>query len=207
MVNVTENLLWRDFKAKAPNEKWTTDITYVWVNDQWLYLAAVMDLYSRRIVAWASGASMTEELVRTALNAALAIRRTSPWLTLHSDRGVQYRAQKYIDYAVSRGIKLSMSRKGNCWENAPMGSFFSRLKVELIYAKNYQTMEEARSGIFGYIEVLYNRRRRHSANDNLSLVQKGDPPALLGRQAKFDSSRSLIVTPKCEPPSTTQGSN
>ena len=178
MVNVSENLLWRDFKADAPNRKWTTDITYVWVNDRWLYLATVMDLYSRRIVGWALDESMTERLVRAALDAAIANRGAKPGLILHSDRGVQYRAQKYIDFAVSKGMKLSMSRKGNCWDNAPMESFFSRLKVELIYAKNYQTIEDARSGIFGYIEVFYNRKRRHSANDNLSPVEFEEKAAL-----------------------------
>jgi transposase InsO family protein len=178
MVNVSENLLWRDFKAERPNQKWTTDITYVWVNDRWLYLATVMDLYSRRIVGWALDESMTEQLVRDALQAALANRETTPGLILHSDRGVQYRAQKYIDFATSKGLKLSMSRKGNCWDNAPMESFFSRLKVELIYAKNYQTIEDARSGIFGYIEVFYNRKRRHSANDNLSPVAFEEKAAL-----------------------------
>ena len=171
MNNVSENLLWRDFKALAPNEKWTTDITYIWVDDRWLYLATVMDLYSRRIVGWALDESMTEELVTAALDAALARREIEPGLILHSDRGVQYRSQKYIDHAVSKGMKLSMSRKGNCWDNAPMESFFSRLKVELIYAKNYQSIEEARSGIFEYIEIFYNRKRRHSANDNLSPVE------------------------------------
>ena len=121
---------------------------------------------------------MTEQLVRDALQAALANREVAPGLILHSDRGVQYRAQKYIDFATSIGLKLSMSRKGNCWDNAPMESFFSRLKVELIYAKNYQTIEDARSGIFGYIEVFYNRKRRHSANDNLSPVAFEEKAAL-----------------------------
>lgn len=178
MNNVSENLLWRDFKAQSPNEKWTTDITYIWVEDRWLYLATVMDLYSRRIVGWALDESMTEELVTAALDAALAQRDIEPGLILHSDRGVQYRAQKYIDHAVSKGMKLSMSRKGNCWDNAPMESFFSRLKVELIYAKNYQSIDEARSGIFEYIEIFYNRKRRHSANDNLSPVEFEENAAL-----------------------------
>ena len=178
MNNVSENLLWRDFKALAPYEKWTTDITYIWVEDRWLYLATVMDLYSRGIVGWALDESMTEELVTAALDAALAQRSIEPGLILHSDRGVQYRAQKYIDHAVSKGMKLSMSRKGNCWDNAPMESFFSRLKVELIYAKNYQSIDEARSGIFEYIEIFYNRKRRHSANDNLSPVEFEENAAL-----------------------------
>ncbi|MFL0809429.1 MAG: IS3 family transposase [Agarilytica sp.] len=171
MVNVSENLLRRDFKATAPNEKWTSDITYIWVQDKWLYLATVMDLYSRRIVGWAFDTTMTEALVKSALEDALERRSITPGLILHSDRGVQYRSQKYIDFAKSKGCELSMSRKGNCWDNAPMESFFSRLKVELIYAKNYQSIEEARTGLFEYIEIFYNRKRRHSANDNLSPVE------------------------------------
>ena len=178
MVNVSENLLWRDFKAESPNEKWTTDITYIWVDDRWVYLATVMDLFSRRIVGWALDTSMTETLVHAALKDALSRRKIEPGLILHSDRGVQYRAQKYIDFAVSKGMKLSMSRKGNCWDNAPMESFFSRLKVELIYAKNYRTIAEARSGIFEYIEIFYNRKRRHSANDNLSPAEFEEKAAL-----------------------------
>lgn len=178
MNNVSENLLWRDFKAHAPNEKWTTDITYIWVENRWLYLATVMDLYSRRIVGWSLDVGMTEELVQSALDAALARREVEPGLILHSDRGVQYRAQKYIDHAVSNGMRLSMSRKGNCWDNAPMESFFSRLKVELIYAKNYRSIDEARSGLFEYIEIFYNRKRRHSANDNLSPAEFEENAAL-----------------------------
>ena len=171
MVNVSENLLWRNFKAEAPNEKWTSDITYIWVDDRWLYLATVMDLYSRKIIGWALDTDMTESLVKSALKDALARRRIQPGLILHSDRGVQYRSQKYIDFAQSKGLTLSMSRKGNCWDNAPMESFYSRLKVELIYAKNYRSIEEAKTGLFEYIEIFYNRKRRHSANDNLSPVE------------------------------------
>lgn len=178
MVNVSDNLLWRNFKATSANEKWTTDITYIWVENRWLYLATVMDLFSRKIVGWALDDAMTEELVRTALEVAIARRKVAPGLILHSDRGVQYRSQKYIDFARSKGLNLSMSRKGNCWDNAPMESFFSRFKVELIYARNYQTVEEARSGIFKYIEIFYNRKRRHSSIDNLSPVVYEERAAL-----------------------------
>lgn len=178
MNNVSENLLWRDFEAQAANKKWTSDITYIWVKDRWLYLATVMDLFSRRIVGWALDTSMTETLVKTALKSALSQRKIEPGVILHSDRGVQYRSQSYIDFTASKGITLSMSRKGNCWDNAPMESFFSRLKVELIYAKNYQTIDEACSGIFEYIEIFYNRKRRHSANDNLSPVEFEENAAL-----------------------------
>ena len=163
MNNVSENLLWRDFSASKANEKWTTDITYIWVKNKWLYLSVVMDLYSRKIVGWALDTSMTERLVIEALRVAFGRRGLTKGMILHSDRGVQYRAQKYVDYASSNGCQISMSRKGNCWDNAPMESFFSRLKVELIYPKNYQSIEEAKSGIFEYIEIFYNRKRRHSA--------------------------------------------
>ena len=168
MNNVSDNLLWRNFAASKPNHKWTTDITYIWVENQWLYLATVMDLYSRGIVGWSLDKSMTEQLVTDALSMAFARRDIEPGLIIHSDRGTQYRAQKYIDFMKAKGCKPSMSRKGNCWDNAPMESFFSRLKVELIYAEQYTSISEAKSGIFEYIEVFYNRLRRHSANGNLS---------------------------------------
>ena len=170
MINVSDNLLWRDFYAEEPNQKWTSDITYIWVDNQWLFLATVMDLYSRRIVGWSLDTSMTVELIKNALNMAFNQRDTKPGLIVHSDRGSQYRAQEYIDQLSEMGCKISMSRKGNCWDNAPMESFFSRLKVELIYAKNYRSIEEAKSGIFAYIEIFYNRKRRHSANDDISPV-------------------------------------
>lgn len=170
MHNVSDNLLWRDFAANKPNEKWTTDITYIWVKDQWLYLATVMDLFSRKIVGWSLDTSMTECLIKDAMKMAFNNREMSPGLIVHSDRGVQYRAQSYIDYLTSNNCRISMSRKGNCWDNAPMESFFSRLEVELIYAKNYRTIQEAKSGVFAYIEIFYNRKRRHSANDGMSPV-------------------------------------
>ncbi|OUS27715.1 transposase [Gammaproteobacteria bacterium 45_16_T64] len=163
MNNVADNLLWRDFSAGEANTKWTSDITYIWVENQWLYLATVMDLFSRRIIGWAVDLTMTEELITTALKMAFELRDTHPGLIIHSDRGVQYRAQKYQDLIRSYGGSISMSRKGNCWDNAPMESFFSRFKVELIYAEQYQSIDEAKSGIFEYIEIFYNRLRRHSA--------------------------------------------
>ena len=168
MNNVSDNLLWRNFHADKPNEKWTSDITYIWVESRWLYLATVMDLYSRRIVGWSFGETMTEELIEEALTMAFDRRKAKPGLIVHSDRGVQYRSQQYVDCLNRNGCRISMSRKGNCWDNAPMESFYSRLKVELIYAKNYQSIDAARSGIFSYIEVFYNRKRRHSANGGIS---------------------------------------
>ncbi|MEJ1399585.1 MAG: IS3 family transposase [Candidatus Sedimenticola sp. (ex Thyasira tokunagai)] len=116
MHNVADNLLRRKFEAGRPNEKWTTDITYIWVDEQWLYLATVMDLYSRCIVGWALDTSMTEQLVTDALVMAFDRREIEPGLIIHSDRGVQYRSQKYIDYMKRKGCRPSMSRKGNCWD-------------------------------------------------------------------------------------------
>lgn len=170
MNNVSENLLWRDFKADKPNQKWTSDITYIWVKNKWLYLATVMDLYSRRIIGWSFDETMTVELIENAMNMAFGNRKTTPGLIVHSDRGVQYRAQHYIDQLTNKGCRISMSRKGNCWDNAPMESFFGRLKVELVYARDFQSIEEARSAIFSYIEIFYNRKRRHSANEGISPV-------------------------------------
>ena len=169
MNNVSDNLLWRDFHTDKPNQKWTSDITYIWIKNRWWYLATVMDLFSRRIVGWSLDDTMTESLIENALSMAFERRDTKPGIIVHSDRGVQYRSQRYIDRLHQEGCRISMSRKGNCWDNAPMESFYSRLKVELIYAKkNYQSIDEARSGIFSYIEVFYNRKRRHSANDGVS---------------------------------------
>ena len=163
MLNVEENLLQRDFSADRPNQKWTSDITYIWVNNQWIYLATVLDIYSRRIVGWAIDSSMTDELCIKALKMAFANRPVQPGLLIHSDRGVQYRSRRYQDFMRNHHCIISMSRKSNCWDNAVMESFFSRLKVELIYAKQFNSIQEAKSAIFEYIEVFYNRRRRHSA--------------------------------------------
>ena len=163
LVNVAKNILKREFAVDKPNQKWVTDITYIWVKDKWLYLATVMDLYSRCIIGWSLDLTMTEQLISDALAMAFERRNVSPGLLIHSDRGVQYRAIKYQDLIRSKGGVVSMSRRGNCWDNAVMESFYSRLKVELIYAEQYRSIDEARSGIFEYIEVFYNRLRRHSA--------------------------------------------
>ncbi|WP_246157026.1 IS3 family transposase [Oceanispirochaeta crateris] len=162
MNNVSDNILWRNFSASTINEKWTSDITYIWVKDRWMYLAVVMDLYSRKIVGWALGSSMTYELIMEALSVAISRRGDTENTILHSDRGVQYRSQKYIDFAHRHGFQLSISRRGNCWDNAPMESFFSRLKVEMVYPNNFQRIDDLKSGIFEYIEIFYNRKRRHS---------------------------------------------
>jgi len=168
-TNVSENLLQRRFTADRPNQKWVSDITYIKVGRIWLYLAAVMDLYSRKIVGWSLDTHMREDLIMDAFTMA-AYNRDSPDndALIHSDRGVQYRSNRYQELVHDHGFKSSMSRKGNCWDNAVMESFFSRLKVELIYAENYKAVDEARAGIFEYIELFYNKTRRHSANGYLS---------------------------------------
>ena len=168
MINVEENRLRRRFHAEAPNQKWVTDITYIWVKGSWAYLATVMDLYSRAIVGWKLDTSMTEKLVLDTLTMAFSRREVNPGLIIHSDRGVQFRSVKYLDLVRSSGCLPSMGRQGDCWDNAVMESFYSRLKVELIYAEQYGSMEEVRSGIFEYIEIFYNRKRRHSALGNIS---------------------------------------
>ena len=162
MTNVNDNLLRRNFTTEGPNRKWVTDITYIRVGRVWLYLAAVMDLFSRKIVGWALDSHMREGLILQALNMAVSGRELKDTV-IHSDRGVQYRGNEYQAALEQHGLTCSMSRKGNCWDNAVMESFFSRLKVELIYAENYKKVEDARAGIFEYIEIFYNRLRRHSA--------------------------------------------
>jgi len=164
MSQVADNLLARDFKADVPNEKWVSDITYIRAGDSWVYLAVIIDLFSRQVVGWAMDEHMKVDLILDAFNMARAKRKVSPGLILHSDRGVQYRSWEYQQALESGGIKPSMSRKGNCWDNAVAESFFSRLKVEQVYAEDYETFGEAYQSVFEYIELFYNRVRRHSAN-------------------------------------------
>jgi transposase InsO family protein len=170
-TNVSENLLQRRFSADAPNQKWVSDITYIKVGRKWLYLAAVLDLFSRKIVGWSLDTHMREDLIMDAFTMAVHNRDVPDNVLIHSDRGVQYRSNRYQGLVRDYGFRSSMSRKGNCWDNAVMESFFSRLKVELIYAENYTTADEARAGIFEYIELFYNRTRRHSANGYISPEQ------------------------------------
>lgn len=171
MHNVADNLLRRKFDVEEVNQKWVSDITYIWVGKRWWYLATVMDLYSRKIIGWSISDDMTDQLVTDAMEMALSTRETTPGLVVHSDRGTQYRSNNYVGFLERNGVVRSMSRKGNCWDNAVMESFYGRLKVELIYAENYQTIEEVRTALFTYIEIFYNRKRRHSANDGVSPVE------------------------------------
>jgi transposase InsO family protein len=160
---VAPNLLNRNFQVNAPNMAWVTDITYIRTWEGWLYLAAVMDLYSRKIVGWAMAENLTATLAVDALKMAITNRRPLEGLLHHSDRGVQYASHIYQEVLNQNKITCSMSRKGNCWDNAPMESFFSTLKIECINGKVYLSRAQAKREIFEYIEVYYNRKRRHSS--------------------------------------------
>lgn len=159
---VAENTLNRQFTVAHPNRVWAGDVTYVWTTEGWLYLAVVLDLYSRRVVGWAMGTRLTVELAEHALIMALVNRHPRAGLLHHSDRGSQYAATSYQQVLTTHGMIPSMSRTGNCWDNACVESFFGTLKRELVYHRHYATREEATQDIFEYIEVFYNQRRRHS---------------------------------------------
>jgi transposase InsO family protein len=159
---VAYNVLPRQFTVAGPDQTWVTDITYIWTLEGWLYLSVILDLYSRRVVGWAMGVRIDQELTLRALRMALEARRPQPGLVHHSDRGSQYAAKAYRRMLAANRIDCSMSRKGDCWDNAVAESFFATLKVELVYETQFATREQARSLIFEYIEGFYNRVRRHS---------------------------------------------
>jgi putative transposase len=165
---VARNLLARDFEASASDRKWVADITYVPTSQGWLYLAAVLDCFSRRIVGWAMSDTLGADLAGDALAMALQQRRPGPDLIHHSDRGVQYASEDYQQLLARHGITPSMSGRGNCYDNAMMESFWATLKTELIHQDHYATRERARQSIFQYIEVFYNRKRLHSSLGYLS---------------------------------------
>jgi putative transposase len=159
---VAPNLLKRNFHAEQPDSVWVSDITYIWTRQGWMYLAVILDLYSRKVVGWSLAERMTATLVCDALAAAVRLRRPKPGLIFHSDRGSQY-----ASYAVRRrlwrhGMRQSMSRKGDCWDNAVAESFFATLKKELVRNHVFDTRDNARAELFEYIEVFYNRQRAHS---------------------------------------------
>ncbi len=160
---VAENVVDRQFEPEAANRVWTADITYIPTREGWLYLAAVEDLHSRRIVGWSMGERIDSRLVVDALEMAVSRRLPGAGLVAHSDRGSQYASEHYQRLLAGHGIMCSMSRRGNCWDNAPMESFFASLKKELVHDEDYATREEARASLFEYIEVFYNRVRRHSS--------------------------------------------
>jgi putative transposase len=162
------NLLRRDFETSRPNQKWLADITYIPTQEGWLYLAAVLDLYSRRIVGWAMSDRMTSDLTLNALEMALLLRRPDADFIHHSDQGSQYTDQEYQTLLKDHGIQSSMNGAGTWYDNAPMESFFGTLKSELVHHRTYQTRNEAKVDVFYYIESFYNRRRLHSALNYLS---------------------------------------
>jgi putative transposase len=162
---VEPNVLARDFKASRPNERWVTDITYVRTAEGWCYLAAILDLYSRAVVGWALSTSLSTDLPLAALEMAIRRRRPGVGLLHHSDRGCQYTSAEYRAELAKLGVTVSMSRKGNCWDNAVAESFFATLKTELVHDRLWANRLELRSAVFEYIEVFYNRRRLHSSLD------------------------------------------
>ena len=174
---IAENLLDRTFEAETPNTRWTADITYIWTSQGWLHLAVILDLFSRRIVGWAMDRTIERSLVLSALDMAIAGRRPIPNsndvlhakdarhaldVLCHSDRGSQYASDDYQKRLQEAGIVCSMSRRGNCWDNAPTESFFASLKKEMVYRTRFETRDQARSEVFRWIEIWYNRQRRHS---------------------------------------------
>lgn len=165
---VAPNLLQQEFTATAPNQKWVGDITYLWTDEGWLYLAVILDLYSRCVVGWAMSERMKAGLVCDALKMALWRRRMPHDVIVHSDRGSQYCSKRYQALIKRHRLRCSMSGKGNCYDNACAESFFHTLKVEAIHGERFRTRGEMRQAVFEYIEVDYNRTRRHSANGYLS---------------------------------------
>jgi putative transposase len=160
---VAPNQLARDFAATRPDERWVTDITYVWTQEGWAYLAVILDLFSRGVVGWALDSTLATKLPLAALDAAVRRRRPASGLLHHSDRGCQYTSAPYRETLAGLGITVSMSRKGNCWDNAVVESFFASLKSELVHRRSWTTRVELHAAVFEYIEVFYNRRRLHSS--------------------------------------------
>jgi transposase InsO family protein len=168
---IAPNLLDRDFHASVPDQKYVGDITYIPTSEGWLYLATVIDLYSRKIVGWSMDETMKVSLVNDALTMAITTRKPPKGLMWHTDRGSQYASYSHRNLLQKNGIVQSMSRKGNCWDNAVAESFFHTLKTELTHHEIYETRAHANQSIFEYIEVYYNRERSHSTNNNLSPIE------------------------------------
>lgn len=169
--SIAPNLLERQFDAHGPNQKWVADFTYLWAGEGWLFVAVVLDLYSRRIVGWSMSSAMTAQMVIDALLMALWRRGRPRELLHHSDQGSQYTSEDFQRLLDANGITCSMSRRGDCWDNAAMESFFSSLKTERTSRTRYRTRDEARADVFDYIERFYNPRRRHSSLGYLSPVR------------------------------------
>ena len=172
---IAENLLARNFTAKEPDQAWVGDITYIWTTEGWLYLAVIIDLFSRKVVGWSMAEHMRTELVLNALNAALGKRiPAESGLLFHSDRGSQYASHDYQNALLKAKMNCSMSRKGNCWDNAVAESFFGTIKTEFIHSTTFSTCAIARTAIAEWIEVFYNRQRLHSTIGFLSPSQFED---------------------------------
>ena len=184
---VAPNLLEQNFETERPDQVWTADITYIATAEGWLYLAIVLDLYTRQIVGWAMRERMTKELVIDALRMAWFRRRPPPGLIHHSDRGSQYCSHDFRKQLAAYGMLASMSRKGNCWDNATSESFFNSLKNERVHGSRYETRNEARADLFDYVEVFYNRSRRHSALGGQS------PAAVYAAWLKIQSESKLAA--------------
>ena len=164
-----KNVLDRKFSVESPDAAWVGDITYLWTREGWLYLAVILDLFSRRVIGWAVSSSLSQELATNALRRALFERAPAPGLLHHSDRGSQYTSSRYQQLLDNNGVTASMSRKGNCWDNAVAESFFATLKVEL--GDTFSSRRAAHLALADYIEVFYNRKRRHTAIGGLSPVE------------------------------------
>lgn len=165
---VAPHVLERHFDVNEPDTAYVGDITYIWTAQGWLYLAVVIDLFSRAVVGWSMSPWLKADLVTNALQMALDRRQPKAGLLMHTDRGSQYVADRYLHLMHRYGIEASMSRTGNCWDNAVAESFFHTLKTECVYLERFETREQAQTVIFDYVEVFYNRQRRHSSNGNLA---------------------------------------
>jgi transposase InsO family protein len=165
---VAPHVLERHFDVNEPDTAYVGDITYIWTAQGWLYLAVVIDLFSRAVVGWSMSPWLKADLVTNALQMALDRRQPKAGLLMHTDRGSQYGADRYLHLMHRYGIEASMSRTGNCWDNAVAESFFHTLKTECVYLERFETREQAQTVIFDYVEVFYNRQRRHSSNGNLA---------------------------------------
>ncbi len=168
---IAPNLVNQDFTAADVNQLWLSDITYIWTNEGWLYLAAILDVYSRKIVGWSIKDRLYKEIVTDAINKALRRRKIGRGVVFHSDKGSQYASKAVCDLLKLSGFRQSMSGKGNCYDNAMMESFFHSLKSDIVHGEQFSTRDEARQAVFEYIEIFYNRERRHSGINYMTPVQ------------------------------------
>ena len=162
-LNIAPNLLDRNFHAEKPNQKWAADISYIWTQEGWLYFAVIIDLYSRRVIGWAISNRLKKDLAIRALKMAINLRRPPKGCIHHTDRGSQYCSHEYQKLLKQHSFKVSMSGKGNCYDNAVIETFFKTLKAELIWRNTWQSRRQAEAALFQYINGFYNPRRRHSA--------------------------------------------